>query len=163
MSHAGKNIQHDCLVSTERERIFLLIHNKLIVKERMFRIGTASDPYCTLCLDQEEGAVECDIDHYFCSCVRVASLWVKIRSLVIALLDIEDTNVSNSSIIRMNIPMNTCPGAIWIVGAFISAVWNTRDTVTICKEEFFGYLKFKFRAVQMGTRQQIETVFRMLN
>ena len=82
---------------------------------------------------------------------------------MIALLDIEDTNVNNSSIIRMNIPMKTCPGAIWIVGAFVSAVWNTRDTVTICKEEFFGYLKFKFRAAKMGNMKQLETVSKMLS
>ena len=37
------------LSSAVREVLFLLIHNKLPVKERMFRIGKEVDPFCDEC------------------------------------------------------------------------------------------------------------------
>ena len=73
------------------------------------------------------------------------------------LLNIEEVDASNN-IIRMNLPMQHVPGAIWIIGAYISAIWNTRDNATICEEELFGFMKYKFRSIKMGTSSQIETV-----
>ena len=37
-------------LSEARDAIYLLVHNKLPVRERMFRIGLAGDPYCTQCV-----------------------------------------------------------------------------------------------------------------
>ena len=156
-AYAWKNIHHDYLVSSERELIFLLIHNKLLVRERMYRIGLIADPYCLTCLDNGEGAILCDVDHIFCSCIRVADTWKKIKLLLEELLNIEEVDASNN-IIRMNLPMQHVPGAIWIIGAYISAIWNTRDNATICEEELFGFMKYKFRSIKMGTSSQIETV-----
>ena len=37
------------LCSAVRDVLFLLIHNKLPVRERLFRIGLSVDPYCQAC------------------------------------------------------------------------------------------------------------------
>ena len=42
---ACKKLQHDFLLSSEREVLYLLLHDKLPVRERMFRIKQAVDPY----------------------------------------------------------------------------------------------------------------------
>ena len=55
------------LNTSTREISYMLVHNKLQVQERLFRIGLKNDPYCGSCT----GAVVCDIEHFFCSCERV--------------------------------------------------------------------------------------------
>ena len=66
-----RRLCNPCLTSSAREILYLLVHNKLPVRERFFRIKVEVDPYCEYCLDIT-GAEICDVDHYFCSCSRVA-------------------------------------------------------------------------------------------
>ena len=47
-----------------RDILFLLVHNKLPVSERLFRVGLRQDPYCQHCV----GAEIADLEHLFCSC-----------------------------------------------------------------------------------------------
>ena len=46
--------------------IYLLLHNKLPVAERLFRIGFKNDPYCLNCPQ----AVKADVEHFLCQCER---------------------------------------------------------------------------------------------
>ena len=62
------------LRSESREALFLAIHNKLPVRDRLFRIGLSDDPYCQYCVISK-GAVFCNIAHYFCECILVADSW----------------------------------------------------------------------------------------
>ena len=69
---------HSQVVGPEvRDILFLLIHNKLPVPERLFRIGLKQDPYCQYC----EGAEVADLEHFFCSCVRIRQSWSWMRIL----------------------------------------------------------------------------------
>ena len=52
-----------------KDAMFLLIHDKLPVPERLFRIGLRPDPYCLHC----PGAEVADLEHFFCPCVRIDS------------------------------------------------------------------------------------------
>ena len=58
-----------------RDVLYLLVHNKLPVRERIFRIGLRVDPYCGQC----PGGEICDLEHFFCSCLRVANVWGWVR------------------------------------------------------------------------------------
>ena len=82
------------LTSPAREILFLLVHNKLPVRERLFRINVAVDPYCEYCLENT-GAEICDLEHYFCSCSRVAETWERLRIIVLGLLDVGIADVSD--------------------------------------------------------------------
>ena len=64
-----------------RDVLFLLLHNKLPVKERLFRIGMKHDPYCLKCA----GAEINDIVHFFCSCVAVCNTWSWLKRQVVQL------------------------------------------------------------------------------
>ena len=46
-----------------RDVMFLLLHNKLPVQERLFRIRLRADPYCLSCVGAEIG----DVVHFFCT------------------------------------------------------------------------------------------------
>ena len=156
---AWKNLQHDYLNSSEREILFLLLHNKLSVRERMFRIGQAADPYCLWCL-QHNVVIICDIDHFFCECERIVHIWNSIGLLVKKLL--VSPTLESSSIIRLNMPVKRCPGVLWILGAYVSNIWNNSEG-DICEAELFGYLKFKFKTAKLGTIAQMDTVSRLLS
>ena len=58
-----------------RDVMFLLLHNKLPVFERLFRIGVRQDPYCSHC----PGAEIADLEHVFCTCSRTSLCWSWVR------------------------------------------------------------------------------------
>ena len=52
LSEAWRKMWLPCLTSSTREVVYLGIHNKLQVRERLFRIGLVNDPYCVSCSDR---------------------------------------------------------------------------------------------------------------
>ena len=64
-----------------RDVMFLLLHNKLPVKERLFRIRVKPDPYCIRCAQAEI----CDIEHFFCGCEAVCNTWSWLKRQVVRL------------------------------------------------------------------------------
>ena len=66
-SKAWRRFHNPVVDSKAKDVLFLLLHNKLPVRERLFRIGLRHDPYCLRCA----GAEVHDIVHLFCSCVAV--------------------------------------------------------------------------------------------
>ena len=100
LSSVWQRLSFPCLQSEIKEILFLLVHGKLPVTERLFRCGLANDPYCDFCLDFR-GASEsiCNIEHYFCSCLRVMDSWAAVRDIVFDLLEkqvFDDTTNSSS-------------------------------------------------------------------
>ena len=61
-----------------RDVMFLLLHDKLPVVERLFRIRVRNDPYCQSCV----GAEIADVEHFFCLCEKVRRVWVWVRNEV---------------------------------------------------------------------------------
>ena len=55
-----KRLASPVLTAVARDTLFLLLHNKLPVRERLFRIGLAVDPYCEVC----PGGVVCDLEKH---------------------------------------------------------------------------------------------------
>ena len=140
----------------EREILFLLIHNKLPIKERLYRCGLSRDPYCDFCMD-EFGAVTCDIRHYFCSCTRVIETWNDIKAIVTTLISSDD-DASLSDIDIISLRFTKCQWdteLVWLLGSFAHEVWQN-NFVILNKNKFFGFLKFKFKKDQMGSRIKME-------
>ena len=48
-----KNLASFALDCSTRDVLFLLIHNKLPVRERLFRVHVTADPYCEICLEDD--------------------------------------------------------------------------------------------------------------
>ena len=156
LSDVWKLLWDPSLTSEMREILYLLIHRKLPVKERLFRINLAIDPYCEFCADELQSYQICDFEHFFCSCVRVSSVWPHIRNIILNCLQAQ---VSDQALITLCIPKSSYDKEItWIVGAYIDYVWrilHVEGTSVIDKKKLFGYLKFKYRAGQLGARVQL--------
>ena len=140
-----KRVSSSVLSATARDSLYLLIHNKLPVKERLFRIGLLVDPYCEVCLSAEI----CDIEHYFCLCPRVVHVWQGVRNLLEEVLggncsDLDLVNLRFLGAVRER-------QGVWLIGTFVSWVWEkvfVRGAPELKKEEFFGFLKFKYKMAQ---------------
>ena len=154
-SAAWVRINLHLLRSVEKETLFLLVHNKLPLRERIFRIGLAADPYCVHCDD----AIICDAEHFFCSCSRVEEVWQPLKHIILRMVGIG--NVSNSDLIKFLYPScNQENEVIWLVANYVFKVWdiNHKSSKYLVKEQFFGYLKFKFKQDQQGARIRVNDI-----
>ena len=145
------------LTPQARDTLFLLIHNKLPVKERLFRIGLSVDPYCEVC----PGGVVADVEHFFCSCTRIDFLWSWVRCRVLGLLDCS-SQISNWELINLVLPSSSSEKeVIWLIGTFVAEVWSaifSRAGSGLKGDQFFGFLKFKYKAAQLGSRLSLNVI-----
>ena len=129
----------DCY-SEEYERLFLLIHNKLSVPERLCRIGVWQDPYCQLCPGQNVS----DILHFFTSCSRTREVWKWMKLKLSRLCDVNlstDWDFLNLNFTRTG-KENT---VVWLLGTYVNYVWTCYEETLVDFDRFFGYLTFKYR------------------
>ena len=146
------------LTAPARDVLFLLLHNKLPVKERMFRIALAVDPYCDFC----PGAVICDVVHYFCTCVRVSQVWGWLRARLVGMLGDNSGQCSDWELLNLFHPSsNSEKESIWLIGTYVARVWEetfVRGGTMVKGEQFFGFLRFKYKTAQLGARLSLCTI-----
>ena len=68
---AWKRLHDSLLSSEEKDHMFMLLHNKLPVLERLHRLGVKDNPSCLVCPGQTD-----NILHHFCSCLRTKRIWL---------------------------------------------------------------------------------------
>ena len=66
-----------------QETSYLMVHNKLPVQERLFRINLSRDPYCSC----SSAAVQ-DTSHFFSTCDRTLQYWDWTKEIALSLLGI---------------------------------------------------------------------------
>ena len=133
-----------------QEVSLLMLHNKLPVQERLFRINLSRDPYCPSC---SVASIQ-DIDHYFTSCEVTNYFWCWIKNLCLTRLG-SLTNVENASLLKFNWPKSRHDREIvWLISHYIFVVWDMlhiRKLTTINDGAFFGYMRYKYKeALDIG-------------
>ena len=122
---------------------FLMIHNKLPLQERLFRVQLSPDPYCPSCLD----AFFQDAHHYFITCERVQRYWIWVREICSQILGWKD--VDDEALLKFYWPTSRRDREIsWLISHYIFIVWEmlfTRRRSVISEGEFFGFLRFKYK------------------
>ena len=153
---------HSTVVDFEaRDVMFLLLHNKLPVKERLFRIRLKPDPYCLTCAQAEIS----DIIHFFCNCDAEGITWSWLKRQVVRLGQMGQ-NVTDWDIINLLFPKSRLGREIsWLISTYVLYVW---ETVHIKKKEvkldkFFGFLTFKFKMQQAMLLGLDRVLFQLLN
>ena len=105
------------LTASAHDVSYLLLHNKLAVPDRLFRIGVRADPYCDEC----PGAVLSDCEHFFCSCTRVMGSWVWVKSVLLDLLGIYD--MPNGQILGYRFQKSIKENeVVWLLGNYLNKV-----------------------------------------
>ena len=119
-----RNLNLSCLPSSARAILFLLVHNKLPVAERLFRIKVRHDPYCDHCLGIQ-GAVVADMKHLFCDCEQVLTTWKHVRSVIDDLLPGLFNKFLDEELIQLNFSKTKADKEIvWIVGQYVQQAWD---------------------------------------
>ena len=158
LAETWQKLLFPCLASSTREILFLTIHNKLPTQERLFRIGLLTDPYCQFCLPIN-GAVVCDREHLFCECLRVLDTWQSLRNIVMKRIP-TSISVTNLDLITLNLPKIKADGEVaWLIGIFLEETWKFfkgNEGNRLSERKLFGFLKFKFRADQLGARMPLD-------
>ena len=143
------------LYSSTRDIMYLLIHNKLPVRERLHRAGLVNDPFCLCCLIPSVS----DTEHYFCSCTKVSSVWNLVKQ---KLVQLSGENLTNFALI--NLTFSKCSREkemVWLLGHYISTVWDeiyVKGGDRLQCDKFFGYLSFKYKADQQGARHRLNPI-----
>ena len=138
-----------------RDIMFLLLHNKLPVMERLFRISLKPDPYCLWCARAKIS----DVIHYFCKCLAVRSTWSWLKRQVVNLGRM-GPNVADWDLINLFFPNSSCGQEIlWMVSSHILYVW---ETVHIKKQEvklekFFVFLLSSSRCIRLTHQHWTES------
>ena len=145
-------LQLPVLTSSIKDIMFLLVHNKLPVKERLHRAGMVNNPFCNVC----PNALVCDKEHFFCSCLKVAAVWNVLKQKILQLMGF---HTSNFALINLTFPKCSNENEIvWLLGQFISAVWTevyVKGGGELKSQTFFGFLRFKYKADQLGAWRRL--------
>ena len=151
-----KRLFNPVLSPQVRDTMYLLLHNKLPVKERLFRIGLESDPYCLSC----SNACIQDLVHYFTECITVADVWADLKGTLVNLISPSSGDIlTNWNLLNMFFPKNASETeCIWLIGNYVSYVWDElriKNLAVIKKESIFGFLRYKYKYDQLGARMPL--------
>jgi len=155
-SEVWKRTQNLSLTPEMHEIVYLLVHKKLPVQERLFSIKLVDDPYCKTCLDSTQTYTCCNYLHFFCDCPSVANTWSSIRDIIIGLVQ---ANIDDQTLLTLNFPKSNYENEVmWLIGAYVEHIWHlfqSEGVSSVEKRKIFGFLKFKFKASQLGSRVQL--------
>ena len=148
LTDTWKNINFLFLGTPEHEVAYLLIHNKLQTRERLFRIRMAQDPYCLHCLEIYGVAVIEDREHAFCSCLRVLHVWNLIKKIMRNLLHVQILPRADLDYLLLKFSGSCRQKLTWLITSYVSKIWDLsqrEDTGNVKEEQLFGFLRFKYR------------------
>ena len=160
LSEVWRKIWQPCITSSTREILYLSMHHKIPSRERLFRIGLANDPYCVFCFENS-GALTCDREHMFCTCEKVAAVWAEIKTVLVSLIPAGTSSLSNMQLLTLDLPkFDEEKTYVWILGNYMELVWKLvhLQGVYLGKGKVFGYLKFKYKAEQLGARSSMKKI-----
>merc|ERR1711872_263943 len=121
---------HNAVVDAgARDGMYLLIHNKLPVPERLFRIRVKNDPYCQTCV----GAVIADSEHFFTKCEGIVGSWTLVKNEILRYGDL-----SSNVLYVWN--------SVYVRGADVRT------------EQFFGFLRYKYKELQTGSSNHLKNL-----
>ena len=70
--------------------------------------------------------------------------------------------VSNWEMINLVLPTSTLEKEIvWLIGSYVTRVWEeifVRGGSLVKADQFFGFLRFKYRVAQMGSRTPLNFI-----
>ena len=97
-----------------RDVMYLLLHNKLPVQERLFRIKLKNDPYCQRCV----GAEIADIEHYFSQCDGIVGTWTLVKKEILRYGKFHN-NVDDWRILNLLFPKSRLDKELtWLISSY---------------------------------------------
>ena len=128
-----------------QETNFLLVHDKLPVKERLYRIGLSRDPYCDFC----DAAVFDDTLHCFAQCGQVKAFWRWIRTVLCLVMGAQADLITDIDLLNFSWASSKCDReVVWLISWFVWFRWskfNIDGSSAINGRELFGFMRYKYK------------------
>ena len=131
--------QNSVLDIMGKEILFLIVHNIIANKDRVFKFNMTASPNCTLC-----GVVQDNV-HLFCECVNVREAWFWMRQRLLGFLTEEEHQTSNFEFINLMFPASLFENEIvWLLGVYVHQVWKN----IICKKKMLSQNQIQIECAQ---------------
>ena len=89
-------------------------------------------------------------------------MWRRLRIIVLNLLDVGETEVSDWEMIYLRLPNNRSSNeVIWLISSYVGEVWSSlyvKGVPELNDAQFFGFLKFKYKNDQLGARLPLNQI-----
>ena len=106
------------------------------------------------------GAEIADVEHYFAKCDGIADTWAVVRKEVLRYgkfkNELEDWKILNLMFQKSRLDKEL----IWLVSNYVWYVWDSVYVrgADVRKEQFFGFLRFKYKELQTRSPSQLENL-----
>ena len=128
-----------------QETNYFLVHNKLPVRERLYRIGLTRDPYCSYC---GTSATQ-DTKHYFTQCERVNDFWKWVRTVLYLIMGAQADLILDTDLLRFSWTRNNWDReVVWLISWLVWFIWENCDLRGVNRingREFFGFMRYKYK------------------
>ena len=132
-------LQNPVLDSLGKEILFMIIHNIVANKERIFKFNMTASPNCSTC-----GVVQDNV-HLFCECTNVREAWFWLRQRFLDFLPQNGGHISNFEFLNMMFSSSQFDEEIvWLLGVYVQQVWSR----IICKKKFLTQNVIKTECAQ---------------
>ena len=121
-----------------KEILFLLVHNIIANKDRVYKFHLTASPNCSIC-----GVLQDNV-HLFCECLNVREAWFWMRQRLLGFLP-EGHQLSNFEFINLMFPSSPFENEIvWLLGVYVHQVWIN----IICKKKILSQTQIKTEVAQ---------------
>ena len=138
-----------------RDVLYLLVHNKLPVPERLFRIRLKPDPYCQFC----ESAEIADVEHLCCLCEKTSMAWAWVRGKLVGIGGQQQQNLDDWDLLNLFfISCDYDKEIVWLISSYVLYVWENVFVrgAEVKLEKFFGFLTYKYREHQSSSKPKLK-------
>ena len=127
-------LQSPVLVLVGRELLFMVIHNIMNNRDRMFKFNMVNSPNCPACQVRQDNA------HLFCECLSIREAWFWLRQRFLAMLPPEYCQTSNFEFINLMFQPSTADSEVMgLLSVYMELVWDS----VICKKKNLKLLTVK--------------------
>ena len=125
-SQVWSRLQDPVLEPKGREILFMIIHNIVANKDRVYRFNMAVSPNCTVC-----GVLQHNV-HLFCECQHVREAWCWLRQRILGLMSLDCAATSNFEFVNLMFSSSMLDSEIvWLLGVYVQLVWDN----VVCKKK----------------------------
>jgi hypothetical protein len=147
-----KRLEDPVLDTKGREILFMLIHNIIPNRERLFRLNQVDNSRCVSCRVVEDNV------HYFSECVKVREAWGWVRRRVLDLLPPGNNILSNWELLHLTFTETIMDKEIlWLVSTFVENIWvevRARDR-TVNVDRLKTAMKLKYQELLVSNRPML--------
>ena len=115
-----RRLNRPVIDSPVKDILFMVIHNVLPTRDRLFRLRKCDNSQCTA------GDGEEDVEHLFTSCSRTQVAWAWARRKIMNLMTLQDGYPSNFELLHLAYETMMDDEVLWIVAQYCTYVWNIK-------------------------------------